>query len=418
MLTSFFSYGLQTLAFVTPISIAGTSLIFFPLVIIWFLGAKWTWKEYPPQWGITEKAFGIFLGLGVLSALTGLDPTHSFKKLEKDFYIFIAVLVVALARDRASVFQCLKLFLIAGMITAVLGVLQYASGLDQIDSHVRSFTQMPGCFAHWPEPILRQLSLLRGRAAGTRSHPLTYAECLLFVFAWTLAGLTQPGRRDVWRWGVGAVTIGLAMIASLSRGPWIAAILMFGLCLLIRFSTGALLKLLWVAVPCIGLLSVPALRHRFLSIADMQHHSNAERLHMWSVGRLLWHQHPWLGIGPGNVRIAAIPYENSEEGSNGGWGHLHSDYVNLAVERGGLGLLTFFIFIGTMLYEMIRAYRDSEGDDFSRSVYLASGLGIVGFLVSGFTETNYNDTTVLMVFYLMNGFALALARRRQVHAAH
>src|SRR5262249_13386500 len=155
---------------------------------------------------------------------------------------------------------------------------------------------------HWPRSVLDLLSLLQGRVMGTRAHPLSYAECLLFNWSFALCFLLHSHQREVWKWVIVTVTIGAALVGSQSRGPWIAAglilIIAMGMC---RSRRSWLLAGVGVAFAAVFALT-PAMRARSASIMDQSHHSNKERIHMWKAGYLLWKSHPLLGIGPGNVK--------------------------------------------------------------------------------------------------------------------
>src|SRR5258708_7857672 len=88
------------LASALPVSIAASSLLYFPLLSLYVLLGYWTFRRWPPQWGGIEKAFLIFWLLSVLSALFGMDAWHSRNRLGKDLYFLILVLLTAyLARE-------------------------------------------------------------------------------------------------------------------------------------------------------------------------------------------------------------------------------------------------------------------------------------------------------------------------------
>ena len=101
MLDKFFRVGLDLYAFVTPISIAATNIVFFPLGVIWLFGARWPWPKWPPVYGWPEKFFLVYLGTSLISAAAGIDPLHSLREIKnKDLYILILIVLVALVRDR------------------------------------------------------------------------------------------------------------------------------------------------------------------------------------------------------------------------------------------------------------------------------------------------------------------------------
>ena len=71
MLDKVFSIGLDLFAFVLPISIAATNIVFFPLAALWLFGARGTFSRWPPFWGWPEKIFGVFFVVSLLSAGLG-----------------------------------------------------------------------------------------------------------------------------------------------------------------------------------------------------------------------------------------------------------------------------------------------------------------------------------------------------------
>jgi O-antigen ligase len=320
------------------------------------------------------------------------------------------VLLVALVRDRTRVSRLLKLFMAGALITCLLGLVQYAVGVNLTDKTDGYFLYLPPRLAHWPRPILNLLAMINGRVLGTRGHPLSYAECLLFNWAIAMCLLLVSKMREAAGWVLYLVLAGSALLVSQSRGPWVAAAFIALLAMLMSPSRRGWLIFALCGV-FLGVFStVPVFRDRAVSILDRSHSSNKERLHMWRAGEDMWKSHPILGIGPGNVKSASVGYQTPEEKVWGPWGHLHSLYMNFLAERGLLGLAAFFLFIGALLLELWQAWRRSTGDLWRSSFLQAVLLGVLGFLISGLTETVYNTAVVMMTFYFVTGLALALVR--------
>jgi len=83
------------LAAALPVSIAVSSLLYFPLLSLYILLGHWTFRRWPPQWGWVETAFVTFWLISVLSALWGANPWFSRTRLGKDLYFLILVLLTA-----------------------------------------------------------------------------------------------------------------------------------------------------------------------------------------------------------------------------------------------------------------------------------------------------------------------------------
>jgi O-antigen ligase len=354
------------------------------------------------------------LGISLLSAWHGLDVAHSIREIKnKDFYILILVVLVALVRDARTNARLIKIFLGASLAMALWGMIQYAVGVNIIDKADQRFLYLPSALAHWPRPILNLLTLNNGRVLGTRGHPLAYAECLLFSWAFAVAFLVSGHDRRWMSWAMYLVVTGGGLLVSQSRGPWISAALIAGLGAATSSSGRAWILLALGALFAGLFITVPVLRARAMSTFDRSLQSNTERVHMWRAARQIWSSHPVLGIGPGNVKGISERYQTPNERTFGSWGHLHSSYVNCIVERGALGFAAFCLFFGALWHELWNAWRSAPKDSYGASVYQAALLGFIGFLASGATETTYNTAVVMMTFYFVVGLALAQARHKE-----
>ena len=397
-------------AFCLPISIAGSSVLYFPLLGLYVLGVYWTFRIWPPSWGRIEILFLIFWGVSVISALAGADPMHSRVRLGKDLYFMIVILLGALTTNQESRDRLMKYFLWGSLMAAAMGVLQYVCGVNQTDSHGGTFLHLPTVMAHWPRPLLDLLSLVDGRATGPRSHPITYAESLLFPIAYVLSLLTDNSWNPGWKGFLWLGILVAALIVSQSRGAWIAFLVMGAVLLLLDPNARVMHRLAWIVIlPLVLVLCVPSMRHRVQSISNTGYLPNAERLIMWQVGEKIFKAHPVLGIGPGNVVLVSPQYQTKEQNQQfGPWGHLHNTFITIAVERGGVGLIAFLIFILTLAWQLFEAYqRDRQSAHTNRVIYLTALLSLAGWLVCGLTEATYNDSTIAMMFYFVMGLALA-----------
>lgn len=399
------------LAAVIPVSIAGTSILYFPLLSLYVLLGYWTFRQWPPQWGWVEKAFLSFWLLSVLSALFGVDPWHSRVRLGKDLYFLILVLLTAyLARENKGS-KLMKVFMISAIITAAFGILQKIIGVNQSDNSGGIFFYLPQWLAHAPRSLQNHLSMVNGRVVGTRAHPLTYAEGLLFALGYTLSLLTSR-RAGWWKWAFGQGLVLLALLFSQSRGPWIAAVVMVLIVCLLHRDILLYKRLALIYILLALCFLSPSLRARALTITHTEYASNAERLEMWQAGRRMVQDHPLLGVGPGSMPLASPHYQSEKRRLDGPWGHLHNTFVNVAAERGLLGLLAFLTYIMVLASELWRGYRRAvvKDDEDSKIILLTALLGLAGWLVAGFTETVYHDSNVLMMFYFVMGIAVAASR--------
>ncbi len=403
-----FFFWLAGLAIFLPISIALSSILYFPLLTLFVVFGTWALRLWPPEWTVLEKAFIAFWLVSLLSGLLGVAPRHSMVRLGKDLYFAILVLVCAYMGARGNGSRLGTFFMMSAIASAVFGILQYCIGVEQTDAHRGVFLHLPAWTAHFPRPVLDTLSIVNGRVKGTRAHPITYAEGLLFPLAYTLAQIKENRSRDWWKWPLAQAVIVVALLISLSRGSWIATVCM-GVASVVIDGDLKLLKRLGLLYFPIGLLFfMPVFRNRARSIFDRAYQPNAERIEMWHVGRRIVRDYPFLGVGPGNIPLVSSKYQSEERRREGPWGHLHDTYINVAAERGLIGLIVFVVFIGVLTRQLWQGYRwaNSQEDSQRRVLILAALFSVVGWLVAGITETIYHDSNILMMFYFVMGLGI------------
>ena len=118
-------------------------------------------------------------------------------------------------------------------------------------------------------------------------------------------------------------------------------------------------------------------------------------------------------------------------------GHMHSNLLQLAFERGAPALLAWLAWLALYWRELWRGLRQakqaagsrpwavgSEGQPASqtpqsamewpeRGLLLGALGGTIGFFTSGLAHYNWGDSEVVMVFYLMMGLSLAVLVKGQ-----
>ncbi len=162
--------------------------------------------------------------------------------------------------------------------------------------------------------------------------------------------------------------IGVALLASWSRGGWLGALAGVGLVVALRTRATVTLAVVGVALllaasgPLAAVVPAPV-AERFADLPEFVGVSSdpvvqqigifrqpvtdanfavLERLAHWEAARRMWVQSPWLGIGTGNYAVV-YPEVNIRR-----WeeplGHAHNIYLNTLAETGLIGLLAFLGF--------------------------------------------------------------------------
>lgn len=229
----------------------------------------------------------------------------------------------------------------------------------------------------------------------TKSYPAKVKSIARIVLAILLMGLVLSYARAAW----------LSMIAAL--GVWAV------LRLKIRFKPIFIIFLVVLSVVLV--FQKPILMHLERndteSSANLTEHvssisnissdaSNLERLNRWSCAIRMYKDKPIFGWGPGTYMFNYAPYQltadrtiistNSADGGNA-----HSEYLGPMAESGFMGLVTFLLLIGVVIYTGIHTYTRAT-DKRLKTLVMSALLGLITYYIHGILN-NFLDTDKLSV---------------------
>jgi putative inorganic carbon (hco3(-)) transporter len=347
----------------------------------------------------------------VNSMLWSQDPALSgfaLRKLVLFLILLLSVNLVVSARHLGALFRLL--FIGAGLAGCV-GIAQFVIQYER----VRSFRQN-----------VVYIYMTVTRIHGFMGHWMNFGGQLMLVFAALLAFVlgSLPERNDGWgdggcqgqtsarhplttsfarlgmRWlfWLALAIVAAALVLNFTRGVWLGCMLAT-VYVLARWKP----RMLWV-VPIILVvfgLAAPSLIRRRLLLAfhPRQDPSLAIRLEMWDVGLRMVREHPWVGVGPGNIPVlytkylppGTIPILGYHE-------HLHDNCLQLAAERGLPCLIAWIWFMLALGWHILRIRRRLSAQRWVADAIFAAWLA---FLAEGFFEFNFGTSPVLIVFLFL-----------------
>ena len=248
------------------------------------------------------------------------------------------------------------------------------------------------------------------RAKAFFSIYMTLGGTLVVVLALVLARIVGGDRRGLVlplaSGGLATLALALSYVRSAWLGLGAAALVVTGL----TRRWAALAVLLIVGALAV---SVPSpLRHRMLSIVDPADPSASERFYFWQAGWAMVKDAPLLGLGPGGVKRHYPEYRNPAA-RRPGTGHLHNNVVQIAAERGLLGLcawlaiwIAFFVHAVRILARLPAARADD------RALVVGSMAAVAGFLVAGLFEYNFGDSEVIGLTWVVMAFPFVVEPAR------
>ncbi len=257
------------------------------------------------------------------------------------------------------------------------------------------------------------------RATGLFGHWVTYAEVLQLLASLTLGLFVVASG---WR-KIGSVSLLIALVLmvtglglTITRASWIGFAVSALVILVLSVSRRTLIAAGVIAIPLI-LAGVFVLQQkRSIGFFDSEDQSTSWRQTVWTEGLALLVRSPRhliVGVGIDSIKGHWREWGLFDQGRIP-VGHMHSNLLQIAVERGLPALIVWLILIGIygrMLLTMAKRRDDGEKHSFNRGLALGALGGLIGFFVSGIVHYNWGDSEVVTVLYFIMGLNLLNHRK-------
>ena len=344
------------------------------------LAAGWALPRRTPLDGVLL----LFLATLVVSTLVSGHPLTA-RGWGRQWVLITFPVTAWWLRDRAHATRLAWLVTVVGGVVGAYAVLQHFTGAD------------------WYRTLLGRRRAVHPRGSGDggfaavgffRSY-LTFGHVMLFPFGWALAAALH-GRRSA---GVMAVAIGLGIVFSTARGAWLAAAAIAATMVLLTRRRSALVTVAAVVgIGVVVLASSAQLRRHATHMFDLGG-VNAGRMAIYRANLDIVHDHPWLGLGFGRYAQAARPYYEAHPEADRR-SHAHNDYLHIATEAGLIGLAAFMlVFAHALTVGVPRPGPDAW-------VQAGAWAALVGFLVGGLTQYNFDDHEVTVAMWFATAILL------------
>lgn len=254
------------------------------------------------------------------------------------------------------------------------------------------------------------------RATGFYGQFVTYAEVMQLIIALTMGLFVSLPMKRCWAGAlllVGLGGFGFALSLTVTRASWLGCLVSTLVILLIGIGRRAMLLIGLLAIPLIlaGLFLLQQKRN--VAFIDQTDQSTTWRETVWREGFNLLvskPRHLLIGVGMDSIKKHWRDWGMFDAGRIP-WGHMHSNLLQIALERGVPALLLWlgmlFVYSRTV-WRSLRSGAKLEWID--RGILLGALGGLAGFFTSGLVHYNWGDSEVVMVLYLIMGLALAVRR--------
>ena len=338
-----------------------------------------------------------FLFVATLSLLTAEFrdvALNEWRVVILEPFLFYLLLRVTRLRE-GEMWVVLDAFVVSGLVVALYGLWQYATGQDLITAEgglmrLRSIYGSPNNVALYLDrllPLLVAVLLLGSRSThglrrvlyGVALAPVALALLLTFSKGALFLGIPASIVVVFWIW---------QRQAGRRTWPWLAVGLVAG--------AGALA----------AASRIPSLAARF----DLFGATGVFRLNLWQSALNMFIDHPWLGVGLDNfLYLYRGRYILDAAWQEPNLNHPHNIFLDFATRLGILGLLAG----GWLIWEAFRAVRHSVARSDAQWLPVAAGLAgaLAAMLAHGLVDHSFFLIDLSFVFFLILGVAVWISDR-------
>src|SRR5688572_33140468 len=256
------------------------------------------------------------------------------------------------------------------------------------------------------------------RATGFFGHWTTYAEVLQLIASLALGiflGLTRKKSRVGLLLLISVTGIVVALAMTVTRGSWIGFAVSAVAMLLLTASRRTILIIAGCAIPLVLAGVFLLQQRRNIGVFDSADQSTSWRQMVWREGFNLLvskPRHLLVGVGIDSIKGHWREWGLFDNGRQP-IGHMHSNLLQIALERGVPALIVWLILLGIYFRMLWRSARREAIEDFPRGLAVGALGGALGFFTSGLVHYNWGDSEVVTVFYLIMGLCLVVERTIQ-----
>jgi O-antigen ligase len=256
------------------------------------------------------------------------------------------------------------------------------------------------------------------RATGFFNHWVTYSEVLQLIASLALGiFLALKPKKSLFGLSLVIAVLGLmfALAMTVTRASWIGFAVSAVLMLLLASSRRTILIAGACAIPLVLAGIFLLQQKRSIGFIDKNDQSTSWREMVWKEGFQLLvskPRHLVFGVGPDSIKGHWREWGLFDNGRQP-IGHMHSNLLQIALERGLPALIVWLILLGLYARMLWRINRVEGSDDFPRGLALGALGGMAGFFTSGLVHYNWGDSEVVTVVYFIMGLCLVVDRTYQ-----
>jgi len=372
------------------VNILKVNTYFFLIIIVSFI--IWWYLEQ-----ISKRRYVLKTPLDIPIMLFLIFCIFSFvnsKDIERSLFMFKVILTGVIIyyllmdifiKDNEIIQKFIYFFLASATIVSLIGILQYFTGWPKYFIGVSGLHYI----------IVKGIS--NCRVSSTMQHPNLLGQMLILSF-FTNLGILFDKRR----WFLNKILnfislgfIGLCIIFTYSRSTWLACFLGLVGFFIIKFKEYRSKIIFMIVIFLIigSLFFQPVIQRIKNTVEDDL--STISRLEAWKSSWVMFKEHPLMGNGLNNFYVIFPRYKTKDAPFL--MEDAHNTFINLIVETGIFGLISFiwliFLFLKNSIFK----------NDFS----LVLSIAVLSLLAAGFFENIWFDLRITALFWTFISLGLA-----------
>jgi len=324
------------------------------------------------------------------------------------FYLTTASISIFFSIERnISFYELFRLFSI--FIIFIFGYLiTHKKNPDKIFKIIIGASVVPLVFSFYQtitETGMGRVAGLKNRLYGTFSDPNSFAAFVLIIISILVYFIIKKSEKfdfsKNWKEFSLLVSLILIMLATFSRGGWLALII-FGSILSIFKKPKLLLVLISILI--LTTLTIEPIRNRLEDVYNPPITSSIYwRFEQWDKMSRLFARKPLTGYGLGTETIV----HEKEFGFYSGNPYTHNDVLKNALETGVFGLISYIALMLTTFLSLIKNYSKTRNKNL-RNIILIIFILFLAELGFSMTSNILRSTVIQWILWLMIGSGLGV----------
>lgn len=330
------------------------------------------------------------LVLFLISSVTSFAPMNSIT-VWCMYFVFMAFYFVVInsVSSRKQIVGLLRVFVLAGALVALYGVLQYVFGWNTSNA--------------WIDEDMFEGDTMR--VYSTLENPNVLGEYLLLVLPISAMFMCRHKCKQLSKWVYMAITavLFLCLILTQSRGCWLG--FMLAAVIFVTFTNGRLWGLVPIALAIVPFILPQTIVDRIMSIGNMEDSSTSYRVFIW-YGTLAMLKDFFVGgIGMGEKAFNSVyPFYSYNAVIAP---HSHNLFLQLITESGISALAAFIVCMAVFIRKMAAMYIGDDKASERSMTAIAFISGVSGFLLQSLFDYTFYNYRVMAMFFMFLAMGMA-----------